>query len=285
MSFRYLTLSLVALTMLSSCQATPTTNADGYMLVWADEFDIDGRPDPNNWTYEHGFVRNEEAQWYQPENATCKDGLLVIEGKRERHPNPNYDPDSRSWRRNRQYAEYTSACLKTRGLHEWTYGRFEMRGRIDVRPGLWPAFWTLGSARSWPGCGEIDIMEFYRGMLLANACWASDQQWKPIWDDLRKPITEFADPDWASRFHVWRMDWDETSIRLYVDNELLNTIELDKTINQTPDKANPFREPHYILVNLAIGGTNGGDPSQTQFPSRFEIDYVRVYQKSKRPES
>ena len=285
MSFRYLTLSLVAITMLSSCQATPTTNADGYMLVWADEFNIDGRPDPNNWTYEHGFVRNEELQWYQPENATCKDGLLVIEGKRERRHNPNYDPDSNSWRRNRQYAEYTSACLKTRGLHEWTYGRFEMRARIDVRPGLWPAFWTLGSARSWPGCGEIDIMEFYRGMLLANACWASDQQWKPIWDDLRKPITEFADPDWASKFHVWRMDWDETSIRLYVDNELLNTIELDKTINQTPDKANPFREPHYILVNLAIGGTNGGDPSQTQFPSRFEIDYVRVYQKSKRPES
>ena len=285
MSLRHLALSLVAIAMLSSCRTPQTAYSDGYKLVWADEFNVDGRPDPNNWTYEHGFVRNEELQWYQPENATCKDGLLVIEGKRERRANPNYDPDSNSWRRKRRYAEYTSACLKTKGLHQWTYGRFEMRGRIDVRPGLWPAFWTLGSARSWPGCGEIDIMEFYRGMLLANACWASGQQWRPVWDDLRKPITEFTDPDWASKFHIWRMDWDEDAIKLYVDDELLNTIELSKTINQTPDGANPFSEPHYILLNLAIGGANGGDPSQTQFPSRFEIDYVRVYQKSNRPRS
>lgn len=67
-------------------------------------------------------------------------------------------------------------------------------------------------------------------------------------------------------------------LRHHVDDELLNTIELSKTINRTPDKANPFHEPHYILLNLAIGGTNGGDPSPTEFPSRFEIDYVRIYQ-------
>jgi beta-glucanase (GH16 family) len=195
-------------------------------------------------------------------------------------PNPNYDADSNNWRRSRQHAQYTSACLKTAGLHSWTYGRFVMRGRIDTRPGLWPAFWTLGSARPWPGCGEIDIMEYYRGMLLANACWASERRWVGVWDDLKKPIADFGDPaEWSSKFHVWRMDWDQDAIRLYVDDELLNTIELDKTINRTPDRANPFREPHYILLNLAIGGTNGGDPSGTKFPARFEVDYVRVYQK------
>jgi len=252
-----------------------------YKLIWADEFNQNGRPDPNNWTYEHGFVRNEELQWYQSENARCENGLLVIEARRQRKPNPNYDPNSHSWRRKRPHIEYTSACLKTRGLHAWTYGRFEMRGRIDTRPGLWPAFWTLGSARPWPGCGEIDIMEYYRGMLLANACWAGSQQWRPMWDDLRKPITEFADPDWSSKFHLWRMDWDKNQIKLYVDDQWLNTIELDKTINRTPDGANPFHEPHYILLNLAIGGTNGGDPSETEFPARFEIDYVRVYQKER----
>lgn len=259
-----------------------TGNADestDYKLVWADEFNQDGRPDPNNWTYEHGFVRNEELQWYQPENARCENGVLVIEARRQRKPNPNYDSDSNSWRRNRQYIEYTSACLKTPSLHSWTYGRFEMRGRIDTRPGLWPAFWTLGSARPWPGCGEIDIMEYYRGMLLANACWASNKRWVAVWDDLKKPITEFEDLEWSSKFHLWRMDWDKDQIELYVDGQLLNTIELDKTINQTPDGANPFHKPHYILLNLAIGGTNGGDPSQTEFPSRFEIDYVRIYQK------
>lgn len=253
-----------------------------YSLVWADEFNKDGRPDPNNWIYENGFERNEELQWYQPDNAVCKDGLLVIEARRERKPNPNYDPDSNSWRRNRQFIEYTSSCVKTIGRHSWTFGRFEMRGRIDTRPGLWPAFWTLGSARGWPGCGEIDIMEYYRGMLLANACWAGERRWSAIWDDLKKPITDF-DPDWSSRFHVWRMDWDKDNIKLYVDDELLNTIELSKTTNRTPDKANPFHEPHYILLNLAIGGTNGGDPSNTEFPSRFEIDYVRVYQKRANP--
>jgi len=248
-----------------------------YKLVWSDEFDKPGRPHPNNWTFEQGFVRNEELQWYQPENALCKDGMLVIEARRERRPNPAYDPNSDSWRRRRQYVEYTSACLITKGLHRWTFGRFEMRGRIDTRPGLWPAFWTLGSARPWPGCGEIDIMEYYRGMLLANACWAGQRRSATVWDDLKKPITEFGDPNWPSQFHVWRMDWDKDEIRLYVDDELLNTVDLSKTINGTPDRANPFHEPHYLLLNLAIGGANGGDPSQTQLPARFEVDHVRVY--------
>jgi beta-glucanase (GH16 family) len=252
-----------------------------YKLVWADEFNRDGQPDPNNWTCERGFVRNEELQWYQGENARCENGLLIIEARRQRKENPSYDPDSNSWRRSQRYAEYTSASLMTRRLHSWTFGRFEMRGRIDTRLGMWPAFWTLGSARPWPGCGEIDIMEFYRGMLLANACWASERRWVPIWDDLRKPITEFADPDWSAKFHIWRMDWDKDTIRLYVDDELLNTIDLTQSINKTPDRANPFHEPHYILLNLAIGGTNGGDPSETQFPARFEVDYVRVYQKAR----
>jgi beta-glucanase (GH16 family) len=247
-------------------------------LVWADEFNADGRPDANNWAYEHGFVRNRELQWYQPENARCENGLLIIEARRRWRENPRHDPNSNDWRHTRRYAEYTSACLKTRGLHSWRFGRFAMRGRIDTRAGMWPAFWTLGTARSWPGCGEIDIMEYYRGTLLANACWASEKRWVPIWDDLKKPITEFGDPDWSSKFHIWRMDWDRDAIRLYVDDELLNTIDLTKTINQTPDRANPFHEPHYILLNLAIGGTNGGDPSGTEFPARLEIDYVRVYQ-------
>jgi len=276
----YLIIATMAMTALPVTASMAGESTD-YKLVWSDEFSKDGRPDPSNWVYERGFVRNEELQWYQPDNARCEKGMLIIEGRRERKPNPGYDPDSNSWRRTREYIEYTSACLKTPGLHSWTYGRFEMRGRIDIRPGLWPAFWTLGSARSWPGCGEIDIMEYYRGMLLANACWGSSRRWVGIWDDLKKPVTEFNDPDWASKFHIWRMDWDEDYIKLYVDDQWLNTIELSTTINQTPDKANPFREPHYILLNLAIGGTNGGNPSATEFPSRFEIDYVRVYQKPK----
>jgi beta-glucanase (GH16 family) len=250
----------------------------GYKLIWADEFDKVGPPDPCNWTYERGFVRNEELQWYQPENARCENGLLIIEGRRERKANPRHKPDGRSWRENREYAEYASASLTTRGLHNWMYGRFEMRGRIDTRPGLWPAFWTLGVAGRWPGCGEIDIMEYYRGMLLANAAWASERQWAPVWDDVKIPLSEFKDPEWSAKFHVWRMDWDPDNIKLYVDDKLLNTIELDKTFNKDKEAKNPFHQPHYIILNLAIGGTSGGDPANTAFPAKFEVDYVRIYQ-------
>src|SRR6185369_7481344 len=114
--------------------------------------------------------RNEEHQWYQAANARCSKGLLIIEGRREQKRNPNYQPGSRDWRRNREFAEYTAASLKTEGKHTWQYGRFEMRARIDTRAGLWPAFWTLGAATSWPQSGEVDIMEFYNSTVLANVC-------------------------------------------------------------------------------------------------------------------
>jgi len=251
----------------------------GYRLVWSDEFNNYGRPDPNKWTYERGFVRNRELQWYQPENARCENGLLVIEGRRERKANPRYKPNSKNTREAREYAEYTSASLTTRGLHSWQYGRFEMRGRIDTRSGMWPAFWTLGTEGQWPSNGEIDIMEYYRGMLLANAAWGTERRWVAKWDDFRKPIKDFKNPGWSGKFHLWRMDWDAESIKLYVDNMLLNTVDLKETINKDKEGKNPFHQPHYIILNLAIGGTNGGDPSKTKFPARFEVDYVRIYQK------
>jgi len=259
------------------------TSSNEYELVWSDEFDKDGQPDPNNWTYENGFIRNNELQWYQPENARCENGLLIIEGRRERKENPNYKTDSDNWKQNREFAEYTSASLTTRRLHSWMYGRFEMRGRIDTRPGLWPAFWTLGVQGQWPSCGEIDIMEYYQGTLLANAAWGTEKRWVPKWDDLKKPITDFNDPDWSAKFHVWRMDWDEDSIKLYVDDELLNAVDLSETFNKDKEGKNPFRQPHYIIANLAIGGTVGGDPSNTEFPAKYEIDYIRIYKEKTRP--
>jgi beta-glucanase (GH16 family) len=254
----------------------PLWAQDDYRLVWADEFEQPGRPDSTNWTYERGFVRNQELQWYQPENARVEGGMLIIEARRESRPNPTYEAGSDSWRRSRPEIEYTSASLTTRGLHDWKFGRLEMRARIDTRPGMWPAFWTLGSSGGWPANGEVDIMEYYRGMILANVAWAKENPQSAFWDDLRKPVREFPE-GWADEFHVWRMDWTPEGIELYVDGELLNSTDLEQTINH--DGTNPFHQPHYLLVNLAIGGTNGGDPSATQFPGRYEIDYVRVYQR------
>lgn len=263
-------------------QAQEGQNDAAWKLVWADEFNENGRPNLKNWTYEHGFVRNEERQWYQPENAFCEDGLLVIEARRERVKNPRYREGSRDWRRNREYAEYTSASLKTLGLHAWKFGRIEVRARIDTRLGNWPAIWTLGVEKGWPANGEVDILEYYQhkgeGHLLANAAYASERRWDPHWDTVRVPLAEFtrSDPDWGEKFHIWRMDWDEKRIRLYLDAKLMNEIDLTQTLN--PDGFNAFHQPHYLLLNLAIGA-HGGDPGGTGFPCRYEIDYARVYQK------
>lgn len=257
--------------------------AQDYVLVWSDEFEGEGRPSEANWGYEGGFVRNEELQWYQPDNAWLHDGLLVIEARPEQRANPLYEEGSRDWRKSRQAIECTSAALESRGKFEFCFGRVEVRARIPLAKGSWPAIWTLGTQGEWPSNGEIDIMEFYRRqgepVIMANAAWASEQRWNARWQSVATPLTHFLglDPDWGSEFHVWRMDWTEDYIRLYLDDELLNEIDLSKTINQT-DGRNPFHSPHYLLLNLAVGGQNGGPVSADAYPIRYEVDYVRVYQ-------
>lgn len=108
------------------------TRGQGYRLVWADEFNKSGAVDTMNWRFEKGFVRNEEAQWYKTENATCKAGILVIEGRREQRPNAGFVQRSSDWRKERAQIEYTSSSINTRGKQSWLYGRFVMRGRIDI---------------------------------------------------------------------------------------------------------------------------------------------------------
>lgn len=282
------TLVVTCLCFVTGCARHVVDNAppahEGYELVFADEFETDGPPDLAKWTYERGFVRNRELQWYQPGNAFCQDGRLIIEGRRERVANPDHNPKSGHWRRARPHADYTSACVTTKGLHSWQYGRFEVRAKIPAHAGLWPAIWFLGVEGEWPSRGEIDLMEYYNGNILANACWGTQTRWKGHWDGARIPVASFDDPNWAEQFHVWRMDWDESSIELHVDDQLLNTIDLTRTINPTDmGPRNPFQQPHYLLINLAIGGDAGGDPSGTDFPVRYEIDYVRIYQKAPVP--
>lgn len=251
------------------------TNSNGYELVWSDEFNKNGRPDSTKWNYENGFVRNEELQWYQPENARCENGLLIIEARREQKINPLFQEESNDWRKKRKTIEYTSSCLVTREKNTWQYGRFEMRGKIDIRDGIWPAWWTLGVEKPWPANGEIDIMEYYRKKLLANIAFL-DNNGTPKW---YSNTVSLGGSKWADQFHVWRMDWTEEHIALFLDNVLLNKVSLDSLVNRDGSGFNPFKQPHYMLLNLAIGGTNGGDPSNTTFPSRFEVDYVRVYQR------
>ena len=256
------------------------TAKNGYQLVWAEEFNKYSAVDESIWNYEHGFVRNHEDQWYQKENAYCKDGFLIIEVRKENKPNPLYEEVSSDWRKSRKKISYTSSSLNTSGKKQWQYGRFEMRARIAVGSGLWPAFWTLGVDKEWPSNGEIDIMEYYRGNILANIANGTDKRWSAQWHNGVKSVESLGGEKWAKEFHVWRMDWDEQEIALYVDDLLLNRVSLDKLVNKDGSGFNPFKQPHYILVNFALGGDNGGTIDETLLPAKYEIDYLRVFQKN-----
>lgn len=256
---------------------------DDYKLVWADEFDGNGKPDPKKWGFEEGFKRNGEMQWYQRDNAFIENGVLIIEGRRTRRANPNFgDPDEKPEFAKRRFIQYTSASLTTEGKREWLYGRFEIRARIKAQQGLWPAIWTLGVDGKWPAKGEIDIMEYYQDTILANFAWAARDPAKPTWKSAKIPMSKITqDPDWDKQFHTWEMDWSHDEITLWLDGRLLNRVMLDNVKNGGPDAPlpHPFRQPHYLLLNLALGGVNGGPLANTAFPSRYEVDYVRVYQR------
>ena len=184
----------------------------------------------------------------------------------------------------------------------------EVRAKIPTAGGAWPAIWTTGASDDswcweWPLGGEIDLLEYYlvggKPSIHANACWGSNKRWSATWDSYNRPLSDFTnnDPKWASKYHIWRMDWDETSIRLYLDDELMNEIELSKTTNGSGGLdgdawwrgawRNPFKDAgnsgenfgQQIFLNLAMGA-NGGAPDLSKLPMEYHIDYVRVYQKA-----
>ncbi|MDP4238167.1 MAG: glycoside hydrolase family 16 protein [Bacteroidota bacterium] len=265
---------------------SPDTSASkqipGMVLVFSDEFNYEGKPDPANWTFESGFIRNDELQWYQSDNANCSNGRLLIEGRRVNFPNPSYVSGSTNWKTSRQTINYTSSSIHSKGKHSWLFGRFEVRARIDTTKGSWPAIWTLGINDEWPACGEIDLMEFYRKnyvpSVLANVGWGSAIENVAIWDSYSKPLSQLLlqDREWSRKYHIWRMDWTKDSICLYMDDVLYNCTLLKQTLNV--NDSNPFLQPHFMLLNLALG-SNGGEPANSVFPINYEVDYVRIYQK------
>ena len=270
------------------------TITGGYQLLWHDEFNGTGIPNPDMWRFEEGFQRNEEDQWYQSDNARMNKGALVFIAKEERVKNPNYNAGAtggNAWKQTREYAEYTSSCIVAKGDYAFKYGRIEVRAKIPVEQGAWPAIWSTGNWYEWPLGGEIDILEFYKEKIHANLCWGGSARWSGTWNSKNYPITQFtsADSEWANKYHIWRMDWDEKYIRIYLDDFLLNETDLSTTVNKGDHGAgdggyiNPYSNNfngfgQLMMLNLAIGGINGR-PIQAKFPLEYCVDYVRVYQK------
>ncbi|EAX90177.1 hypothetical protein TVAG_375680 [Trichomonas vaginalis G3] len=129
-------------------------------------------------------------------------------------------------------------------------------------------------------------MEYYRDRTVANLAWASSNRWQAVWESVSTPVSSDWKrnvENWENLYHLWRMDWDEDSIKLYLDGELCTIVSLSRTINQGQWKlvSNPFKYPHYLIVNLALGADSGGDIDDSAFPIRYCIDYIRIYQQGR----
>jgi beta-glucanase (GH16 family) len=249
-------------------------SANQWQLVWADEFNYAGLPDPAKWKYDvggHGWG-NKELQYYtenRKENARVEKGLLVIEARRD------------NW----EGQEYTSARLVSKGKGDWTYGRFEARAKLPSGRGAWPAIWMLPTDwkyGGWPNSGEIDIME--QVGYEPHVVHASVHTKKYHHSISTQKTAKTNVPTATTAFNVYAVEWTPEEIRGYVNKQHYFTFKNERLTNPAADYQQwPFDQPFHLLLNIAIGGTWGGahGVDQTIWPQRLEIDYVRVYQLTK----
>lgn len=262
----------IFLVALTSCNPDDFQKLDerNWQLVWSDEFDgAQGElPDNTKWTFDIGAGDNgwgnQELQYYtdRPENVSLDgESNLVITARSETLGGK----------------QFTSARIKTEGLFEQQYGRFEARLITPYGPGLWPAFWMLGTNIEtvyWPQCGEIDIMEL-RGQE-PNIIHGSIHG--PGYSG-GNPITKMyglVNDRFDSDYRIYAVEWDEDKIDFFVDDFLYQRIERDDVPGEWV-----YDQPFFILLNVAVGGDYVGFPTpDTPFPQEMIIDYVRVYQKA-----
>ncbi|KMQ51172.1 beta-glucanase [Chitinispirillum alkaliphilum] len=251
-----------------------SASARNWALVWSDEFDYTGLPDPDRWSFDvDGNMwawGNNELQNYTDEtgaNAWVEDGRLIIEARREQHTHPNGPT-----------REYTSARLRTAQKGDWLYGRVEVRAKLPGGTGTWPAIWMLPTDweyGNWPASGEIDIME-YVGYDPGVIHWTvHTESFNHMIGTQVGEYAFFINPE--EQFYTYAVEWYEDRIDFLVDDTIYFTFENrdDYTYREWP-----FDKRFHLLLNVAVGGDWGGAEGvdNSIFPVRMEIEYVRVYQ-------
>ena len=235
-------------------------------LVWSDEFDYTGLPNPQKWSYDVGGSGwgNNELQYYtkdRPENARVEGGNLIITARREAM----------------EGRDYTSARLVTKNKGDWKYGRVEVKAKLPQGRGVWPAIWMLPTEwkyGDWPASGEIDIMEFVGYEPDRVHGTVHTQSFNHGIGTQKGSSLQFTDLATAS--HVYAIEWYADKIDFFIDNQRYFTFT-----NSGKGFADwPFDQSFHLILNVAVGGNWGGaqgvDPSV--YPQQFVIDYVRVYQ-------
>lgn len=280
-------------------------------LIWSEEFDVDGLPDPAVWDYDTDYVRNNESQCYtnaREENVRVRNGFLVIEARKEKYACEVPSVKGKIY-------DYTSGSIRTRKrgagpvLKDMAFGRYEIRAKIPVSRGTWPAIWILGTAPGlkWPEAGEIDVMEVVgfepsSGMNRVHSTLHKDPNGSP-WPIPDKSIYMSHHTDLkenlGDHFHVYRVDWSPEKIEFFVDGKRVNQrsvgnkfVTKNAFLKSEVDVKSPRDWPYgreipgqqfFMLLNLAIGGGWGGqkgidDSMFVRGKVEMLVDYVRIYE-------
>ena len=249
-------------------------NREGWDIVWQDEFD-GASLDINKWSHEvggHGFGNN-ELQYYTDDssNSFVDNGILHIRAK--------YEPAGIGSPNNLR--NFSSARLRTVGKGDWQYGRIDVRAKIALGQGIWPAIWMLPSDwiyGGWPKSGEIDIMEHVghdEGRIHGSVHTESYNHIIGTQRTNSKLIENVK-----TLFHIYSIEWSEQKIDFFIDDTLHFTFKNDF---KNDFRTWPFNERFHLLLNVAVGGNWPGPPNNTTvFPQDMEVDYVRVYEKQEK---
>jgi beta-glucanase (GH16 family) len=226
--------------------------------IWADEFNVDGAPDATKWAYDLGTGDwgwgNNEAQYYtnRADNVKVLDGKLIITPKKESYQGSNY----------------TSARIKTQGKFSFKYGKVEIKAKLPLGGGTWPALWMLGNnitTASWPACGEIDIMEHVGNS--QNKIYGTLHY--PNFSGGNAVSKTINITNASTEFHIYTLDWRADTIKFYVDGTLFHTFNNSSAL--------PFNQNFFLIINCAMGGNFGGAIASNFTSSTFEVDYIRVF--------